>query len=29
MMFYVCLIKKILVGGLVSPRDHTSSRLLF
>jgi hypothetical protein len=23
-MFYVCLTKKILIRGLVSPRDHTS-----
>jgi hypothetical protein len=24
----MCLTKKILIRGLVSPRDHTSSRLL-
>jgi hypothetical protein len=26
MMFHVCLTKKILIRGLVSPRDHTSKR---
>jgi type IV secretory pathway VirD2 relaxase len=26
-MFHVCLTKKILTRGLVSPRDHTTSRL--
>jgi hypothetical protein len=28
-VFYVCLTKKILIRGLVSPRDHTPSKLLF
>jgi hypothetical protein len=27
MMFHSCLTKKILIRGLVSPRDHTSQRL--